>query len=342
MHTGRSYPFLQTVLWTKRYLYWFILIATVPVLLYQLLDWHWISLPWLPISLIGIAVAFYLGFKNNSSYDRLWEARKIWGAIVNDSRAWGIMTLDFVTNEFTENPVAEEELKQTHTRLIYRHIAWLTALRYQLRASRSWEHKLPPRDQISRIYDILEYTEPLPAALALFLSETEKDHVLARKNAATHIIARQSAQLRELKSRGLIDSFRHMEMEKLLVNFYTHQGRCERIKNFPFPRQYATVNLFFVWMFILLLPFGMINVFANPDTVGLDWRIWMAIPFTILVSWVFHTMEMIGDYSENPFEGLHNDIPITALSRTIEIDLREMLGETDLPPAREAVNQILT
>lgn len=72
-----------------------------------------------------------------------------------------------------------------------------------------------------------------------------------------------------------------------------------------------------------------------------DYGIWLSIPFTVLVAWVYLVMELVGDYSENPFEGMDNDIPMLSLCRIIEIDLREMLGETDLPPAIEAKNGVL-
>ncbi len=79
----------------------------------------------MPLTLIGIAVAFYVGYKNNSAYDRTWEARKIWGGIVNSSRSWGAMINGYVTNEFAETPVENAELEAIRKKLIYRHIAWL-------------------------------------------------------------------------------------------------------------------------------------------------------------------------------------------------------------------------
>ena len=120
----------------------------------------------------------------------------------------------------------------------------------------------------------------------------------------------------------------------MLGEFYTLQGQSERIKNFPFPRQYATVNYIFVWIFLILLPFGMLNIFSDSSHLNSSW---LAVPFTMLVSWVFILMEMIGDYSENPFEGLYNDVPITSMSRSIEIDIRQMLDETDLPEPIEPI-----
>lgn len=93
-------------------------------------------MPWLPIALLGTAVAFVVSFKNNASYDRLWEARRVWGAIVNNSRSWGIMVKDYVTNKHAKNVLSETELHEVHRILYYRHFAWLTALRYQLREKR--------------------------------------------------------------------------------------------------------------------------------------------------------------------------------------------------------------
>jgi len=97
------------------------------------------------------------------------------------------------------------------------------------------------------------------------------------------------------------------------------------------------MSFVFVGIFIGLLPLGMVSVFAELGPFGP----WLSVPFTILVAWVYLIMELVGDYSENPFEGLGNDIPMLSLCRTIEIDLRQMLGETDLPPAIESKNGVL-
>ncbi len=340
MHAGRTYSLLQTINWTRNYILIFILIASVPTVLYGIVGWTWISIPWLPIALIGTAVAFYLGFKNNSSYERTWEARKIYGGIVNASRTWGIMSKDFVTNDFAEDKLSEPELHSIRERLINRHIAWLAALKVQLREPRDWEHyqksNIRFRDMFGTTFDPQKITD----GITPWLSEKERQYIARKKNKAAQIIALQSKDLRELKTKRYIDDFRHMEMENVLKEFYTLQGKCERIKNFPFPRQYATVNLFFVWLFILLLPFGMVQEF---DELGSNF-IWLSVPFSVVVSWVFHTMEMIGDYSENPFEGLFNDVPIDTITRGIEIDLLDMLDKEDLPEGLKAekVFKVLT
>jgi ion channel-forming bestrophin family protein len=338
MHAGRNYTFYEVLFWTRREIFKLLLLCTVPVILYDYFSIKWLSIPWLPIALIGTAVAFIVGFKNNATYSRLWEARQIWGAIVNGSRTWAIMALDFVTNKYTLSPIAESELKQIHQRLIYRHIAWITALRYELRQPRKWENqnKVYNREYM-KYYTIPEHAEGLDVALKRLMPEDEVAAVIGKQNPAAHIIALQSADLRKLNNDGLLDDFRHMEMENMLKDFYEQQGKSERIKNFPYPRQFATLNLYFVRLFILLVPFGMLKEFEN---IG-EQFIWLTVPFSAMVCWVFHTMEKIGESTENPFEGTANDVPISALGRTIEIDLREMLGETELPPKIEAVDNLL-
>ena len=128
-----------------------------------------------------------------------------------------------------------------------------------------------------------------------------------------------------------------MAMQKQINEFYTLQGQNERIKKFPFPRQYGGMSSVFVGIFIFLAPFGLVTEFAKLGEAG----IWLSIPFTVIVSWVYLVMELVGDYSENPFEGMGNDVPMLSLCRTIEIDLREMLGETDLPPEVEPIKGVL-
>jgi ion channel-forming bestrophin family protein len=333
MHAGSHYSFREFLLWTRREIFIFLLLAVVPTLLYQYWDWHWLAIPWVPVTLIGTAAAFIVGFKNTQTYNRLWEARQIWGSIVNTARAWGIMVKDCVIV-----PDNAAEAKDIHRQLIYRHVAWLTALRFQLRESRAWENMGKSYNkEYSRLYTIPEREQKLDEELKKYLSAPELAYVLSKKNRATHIVSLQSKQLRELKQQGYIDPLNYIELENLLVNFYEQQGKCERIKNFPYPRQFASINLFFVRLFVFMVPFGMLKEF---EKLG-EHMVWMTIPFSVLVSWVFSSMEKVGESTENPFEGGSNDVPITSMSRTIEIDLREMLDETDLPPAIQAVHNIL-
>ena len=294
-----------------------------------------ISIPFLPLSTIGIAVAFYIGFKNNASYDRFWEGRKIWGGIVNYSRTWGNQVLSFVTNKHAIDKLNQEELHQVHQRIIYRHIAWLNGLRHRLRQPSSFSLKVPK--SVKALNKGTAERNHWDEEVGSYLNEEEYNYLIERKNTPTQLIRQQGKDLKELEGLGLIEDFRHMEMMRVLEEFYNLQGKAERIKNTPFPRQYAYFSKIFTWIFILLLPFGMVGEFAD---MGHD-LIWLTVPFCVLISWVFITMEIVGDNSEDPFENFVNDVPMTALCRTIEIDLREMLGETDLPPKIKPENDIL-
>ena len=97
----KNISLLRMFKWSWHHLTWIILGTTLIAVLYKYKIITF-QLPWLPISIIGTAVAFYVGFKNNSAYARMWEARKIWGAIINSSRSWGMYVDSFVSNKFTE------------------------------------------------------------------------------------------------------------------------------------------------------------------------------------------------------------------------------------------------
>lgn len=340
MHAGKNFSFKEVITWTRRDIFTLLFIAFVPTFFYEVAGWHWLSIPWLPIALMGTAVAFIVGFKNNASYDRMWEARRVWGAIVNASRAWGIMVNDYITNKHATQHLTEPELQKIKQQLVYRHLAWLTALRYQLREPRVWEgiYKKHNAEYKNKYFKVPEQQGTGPEEeLKKYLTEAECTHISTKTNKAAQIIALQSAQLKQLLEDGLIEDFRHMEMEKLLVELYNQQGASERIKNFPYPRQFATLNLYFIKIFVFLVPFGMMKEF---EKLG-GHMIWLSVPFSALSAWIFTTMEKIGETTESPFEGSANDVPITAMSRGIEIDLKEMLNETDIPPAIKPENNIL-
>jgi len=125
---------------TGVHIIWLTIWATIVTCAYEYFHADWLHIPWTPISVIGTAVAFYIGFKNNQAYDRMWEARKIWGGIINDSRTWGMMVDGYISNLFQEQKGNGTEIHQIKERLIYRHIAWLYAHRSQLLVATPWEH----------------------------------------------------------------------------------------------------------------------------------------------------------------------------------------------------------
>jgi putative membrane protein len=304
-----------------------------------------VNVPWLPLSVIGTAVAFYVGFKNNQSYDRLWEARKIWGGIVNDSRTWGMMVDSYVSNLFTETDKTDEEIHAIKQRLMYRHMAWLYQHRRQLLVHTPWEQVAQDTKRGASLRRTIQKRgaglfdrQNGKVDMEHFISPEEFERISKNKNSATQLINEQSRDLRELRKEGVIDDFRHMEMENVLKSFYTLQGKNERIKKFPLPRQYANMSRIFVFIFMALLPVSMLPTLM--EEAG-DYGLIIAVPLTILIAWVYFMMEIVGDFSENPFQGVLWDIPMLSLCRTIEIDLREMLGETELPEAVKAHDNTL-
>ena len=327
MQAGKRYSIWQTVNWTRKQIIILTIWVSIPVVTHALTDWEWMHIPWQPISLVGIAVAFYLGFKNNSSYERLWEGRKIWGGIVNSSRSFTVMARDFMRDLEHDPSQDAAELKKDTQRLVHRHVAWLRALALELRKPQPWEHN---EDRHNEMRDQLgtTFTEEKMDQMKPYLSQEDFDYVMSQGNRSSHLLSLQSSDLRKLRESGKIEHFRHLAIQELITEFYTLQGKCERINKFPFPRQYSSVNHIFVSVFILILPFGMLDVFSAGDG---KYFYWISIPFTVLCSWVFLVMDLIGDYSENPFEGLFNDVPITNMSVGIERDIRAMIGETDLP-----------
>lgn len=332
MHAGRRYSLSEFLIWSRRSIYYLFIVATIPVLLYKLCGLDWLYIPWAPVTLIGTAAVFITGFRNNATYARSWEARQIWGAIVNSSRSWGIMAKDFVKKD----AVGAQSIQKT---LIYRHIAWLTALRFQLRQQRTWENVRVRANykEYAKKYNVQEWDETLQYNLEGLLPADELSQMANVANPAAQIIRLQSEHIARLNAENNIETIKYVEMVTVLKEFYDQQGRNERIKNFPYPRQFASISVFFIHLFIIMTPLGILKEFNNLGTYG----IWLTIPFSVIIGWIFLVLENVGESTENPFEGGANDIPITAMSRTIEIDLREMLGEKEIPPPLQPINNIL-
>lgn len=334
MHSGKAYKLSEFLIWTRVNTYKLLLIGVIPPLLYEVFGLKWIAIPWTVVALLGTATAFIVGFKNTQTYNRTWEARQIWGAILNGSRVWGTMSRDFIKDQ--------GKTKE----LVYRHFAWLTALRYQMRDERIWETThFSYNEEYKKFYTIPEKQASLESELARYVTPEELTYILSTKNRAAQIMSLQSKATRELFDNAELGDFRFVEMQRAIRDFYDQQGKSERIKNFPYPRQFATINKFFINIFCFLLPFGMLRDFdsLNKGVPGMlqGYMVWMVLPFSVLISWVYTTLEQVGESTENPFEGSANDVPISQISRTIEIDLREMIGETDLPPALQPKNNII-
>lgn len=334
MHSGKSYKLWEFLIWTRRTIFLLLIIGIVPTVLYQIFGLKWLVIPWTVLALLGTATAFIVGFKNQQTYNRTWEARQIFGACMSSSRAWGIMCRDFLNDK-------------EHTRqLVYRHFAWLTALRHQLRIAKEWETTSKPYNkEYMKYYSIPEKQVTLEEELAKYISADEIKFVLATKNPAAQLMSLQGKEIRELFDNGMIDGLKFSDMHKAVRDFFDHQGRSERIKNFPYPRQHVSINRFLIKLFCFLLPLGMVAEFdkLNSQVTGIMHgnMVWLVIPFSVLISWAYTSLEQVGESTENPFEGSANDVPISQMSRAVEIDMREMIGETDLPDSLQPMNKIV-
>lgn len=303
---------------------WMVIVTTV----YYFTHWKFLTLPWLPLSLIGTAVAFYVGFKNNQAYDRIWEARKIWGAIVNDSRKFSTMIKRYHSLEAEESDDGVLRKK-----IIFRHIVWLYQLRNQLLVPTKWEHvslkgiygSFNQKRRERLLNDFKAELEEITQQQ--YLSEKERTDLETFNNKATQLLDQQTESIQQLYEGRKINMMQQTDLQMMVNNFYDEQGKAERIKNFPFPRNYASHGFVFNCIFIFLLPFGIVGELAK---LG-DSMIWLGIPLGVLVGWIYVVMELIGDYAENPFEGLRYDIPMLSICRTIEIDLLQMVGEKEIP-----------
>jgi len=334
MHIKKTYTAIEMAWWTRFETFLFIFIITFWVAIYYFFEVDWFKIPWTPLALIGTAVAFVIGFQNNAAYGRIWEARKIWGGIVNTSRTFGMFVQDMVNNEHANEPLKEGVLQKEIKTLTYRHIAWMTALRHAMRIQKPWETVMNHKSNKDWNMQPPEMNSTLEKDIKPYISNKDFEYVIRKDNKQTALLYLQSHHLKELKKQGVIWEFSFLELEGVLQELLTLQGKSERIKNFPYPRQFATLNHFFMWIFVLLLPLALVPQFAeigaeimNENPLIGKLFVWFTVPLYVIVAWVFHTMERIGRTGENPFEGTANDVPISTIARGIEIDLRQNLGE---------------
>lgn len=319
MFVGKSYKLTAFIVWTRKRIYLLTLIGVIAVILYEVTNFKWLGISWTVVALLGTATAFIVGFKNTQTYNRTVEAQHIWTGVLNVSRSWGIMSRDFV-----QKP---EKTKQ----LLNRHFAWLTALRYELREHRVWEstHK-KHNAEYRKFYNVPEHEVSLESELKKYLSVEELNAIKDKTNKATHLLGMQAADLTASFDREDISILQYLDMQRAIRDLLVLQGKSEHIKNSPYPRQYAIMNTLLVRFFCLLLPFGMLKEFdkLNESVEGImkGNMVWLVVPFSVIISWMYASLEQVGESTENPFEGSPNDVPISHISYTIEVELIEMIG----------------
>lgn len=270
---------------------------------YKLLNWKWVAMPHIPLALFGSAIGIIVAFRNQSAYARWWEARTLWGAIVNNSRSWARQVVTAM------RPAGGEEdgaLKIVQRRMVYHQIAYVHALRQHLRKLEPWEDIAP------------------------FLSEAELIELQSQKNVPLAIQTRMSGMLRECQTLGRLDIAHWHAMDGNLDDLIDAQGGAERIKNTPMPKQYDYFPQLFVEIYCFLLPLALVT------TMG-----WLTPLGSTLVGFIFLALDKIGRDLEDPFDNSVYDVPLTSITKTIEINLRQLLGETALPQPEAPVRGVL-
>ncbi len=280
------------------------IVSVVVTVLEVKLDWH-PNLTRLPFQLVGVALGIFLGFRNNASYDRWWEGRKLWGALVNTSRSCARQVLTLLGPQPGE-PAPATDLAALHRELVYRVIAFVHALRLALRD-----------DQ-----DLSELGE--------FLPREEVDALANERNRPFAINQGTGERLQKAWRTGLLHPMHLSVLEGSLTALTDIQGACERIKSTPIPFSYTTLIHRITAVYCYALPFGVV------DAVGIY------TPFVcIIVSYAFFGLDVVGEEIEMPFGRDYNDLPLRAISRMIEVNLRQRLGEDDLPPLLTPVHDFL-
>ncbi len=247
----------------------------------EAIGWGQAGVPFGAIAALSGALAIFLGFRNSSAYDRWWEARKIWGGLVNDSRSWARQCVAWCGS----HELARE--------LVHRHLAFVHGLALHLRARA----------------DLIDQIAP-------FLPEEEVSRLRSKPNVPAALLIEQGIRLAAARDADELEHFRHLRMDDMLVRLSDIHGKCERIKNTPVPRQYDEIPRTFVYFYGLVLPFGL------APAVG-----WASVVLCTVITGLFLLLERSGRVIENPFDGAIQDTPMTALSITIERDLRAALGE---------------
>jgi len=331
MRTDKPYTLSEVVLWTRRTIYALLALSIVPAVLYRYAGFTWLTIPWDIVFFLGLTVALSAAFKLFQTYGRAQEAEQLWSAIVGHSRIWGGMCRDLV-----DDPAGARDL-------VYRHFAWLAALRHQLRGAKSWETtKQPENVEYARNYRVEERENSLQDDIARYVGPEDAADILSSRSKALEVLNLQSRETRRLVREGHLTPSGFADMHASMRHFQEQQSRAERIKNTPYPRQYGFIHTLFIRILYVTLPLGILGEFASLDSVVSGWAvgnmIWLGVLVSVLLSWMYASLDHVCDNTANPFEGGPNDVPITRICESIEKDLRDMLGEVEVPPrSREEV-----
>ena len=267
-----------------------VIVSAIGILLAALT--HRFDLPEIPLTIpvfLGTAISILLSFKLNQSYDRWWEARKIWGSIVNDSRSLVIQLGGFVNND-----------NRTIKKVAYRQIAWCYALANSLR-------KLDPLQNLNQ-----------------FVSEEDLKEIRLHNNKPLALIQLHSRDIKYLRNTAQIDAFAHIQLDNTLVRLCDSQGKAERIKSTVFPVTYRQFLHYIIYIFVVTLSVALT-----------DLAFYFELPILLLISSAFFLLEKSATHMQDPFENRPTDTAVNAISQTIELNIKQLLNEKDVPEFAE-------
>lgn len=284
-----------------------VIVAVGVTILEELHDWH-PDFTITPYSLVGLALGIFLGFRNNTAYDRWWEGRKIWGAMVNTARSFTRQILTHVGPIPGRTEVDPAELRAFHRELVYRVAAFVHGLHLNL------------RDELGN----------MGKEMGHLLSAEEIESLKHESNVPNAITQGTAKRLREAYEKGWIHEQHVPILEASMVECTNIQGGCERIKATPIPFSYTTLIHRITAVYCYTLPFGIV------DTTKALTPIVCAI-----IAYSFFGLDTVGDEIEQPFGRDPNDLPLAALSRMIEVNVRQRLEGEELPPLHRPKDEIL-
>lgn len=250
-------------------------------------------IPQMPIAIptfIGTAISVILSFKISQSYDRWWEARKVWGMIVNESRTFVLQLQSFVSKD------RQKQIRE----IAYRQIAWCFSLGQSLRG--------------------LDATENLEK----YISATELEKINKHNNKPLALLQLNTLQIADLKDEGSLELFSQVQINNTLVNFSNAMGMAERIKTTVFPQTYRLFLHFFIYIFVVTLSIALTDIDS-----------FFEIPLLLVISSAFFLLEKSATHLQDPFANLPTDTAMTTIATNIEINIKQLLGETDVPEPLE-------
>ena len=245
--------------------------------------------PEIPVTVpafIGTAISIILSFKLNQSYDRWWEARKIWGIIVNESRNLVLQLQSFLADAH----------KDDIRTIAYRQIAWCYCLGQSLRG-------------LEAVNNMDKY-----------LSGADLTNIKLHNNKPLAILQLNARHVAELEDEKAIENRTQIHINNTLINLTNAMGMAERIKSTVFP---VTYRLFLHWMIYLF------TVVLSLALYDLAW--YFELPLLLAISSAFFLLEKAATQLQDPFENSPTDTPVTTIATNIEINIKQMLQEADVP-----------